>query len=373
MGDVDGGLRIKWKGAGALWDNPGFKGSSAWTRSNSSIDIVNASGASTQVHGAPAGDLVSIVTTTGPLDLPADGAPLSFHLDLCITPFKPRAEAADEHWQSRYFQIGYPDHHMYTPEQVAASGATIATFHQGVDSMINPYINWPFAKESVAIQSNFSRRFTALSNPNHTIQNRVKLYYTARELTNHVAELFPLRALDGEIISGVGVTAEAAANQARGKRGAKGDGGGTSWLLEHLVDGFSPCWQQNLGSGEFDAAVCDAGISRWSNYYLEGLRHMTENPPHTRGIYFDGINFGRSTMLRIRRTLDMAIGPTAAIDFHSGNDFEFWGESPAIRYMHMLPFVDSLWFGESFRYNTPADYWCCLPSPRQCHPLPQSE
>jgi len=25
--------------------------------------------------------------------------------------------------------------------------------------------------------------------------------------------------------------------------------------------------------------------------------------------------------------------------------------------MHMLPFVDSLWFGESFRYNSPADYW----------------
>ena len=23
----------------------------------------------------------------------------------------------------------------------------------------------------------------------------------------------------------------------------------------------------------------------------------------------------------------------------------------------MLPFVDSLWFGESFRYNTPPDYW----------------
>ena len=115
--------------------------------------------------------------------------------------------------------------------------------------------------------------------------------------------------------------------------------------------------QQNLGSGEFDAAVCDIGISRWSNYYLEGLRHMTENPPHTSGIYFDGINFGRDTMLRIRRTLDEAVGPTAAIDFHSGNDFSSWGEGPAIRYMHMLPFVDSLWFGESFRYNSPADYW----------------
>ena len=142
------------------------------------------------------------------------------------------------------------------------------------------------------------------------------------------------------------MTAEAAAG-----------GGSTAWLLEHLVEGYTPCWQQNLGSGEFDAAVCDVGISRWSNYYLEGLRHMTENAPHTSGIYFDGINFGRDTMLRIRRTLDQAVGPAAAIDFHSGNDFSSWGASPAIRYMHMLPFVDSLWFGESFRYNSPADYW----------------
>ena len=68
---------------------------------------------------------------------------------------------------------------------------------------------------SVDIQSNFSARFAALSNPNHTIKNRFKLYYTARELTNHVAELFPLRSLDGEIIAAPSVTAEAAASLER--------------------------------------------------------------------------------------------------------------------------------------------------------------
>ena len=63
-------------------------------------------------------------------------------------------------------------------------------------------------------------------------------------------------------------------------------------------------------------------------------------------------------MLRIRRTLDAATGPSAVIDFHSGNgDPQQQGAGPAIQYMHMLPFVDSLWFGESFRYNSPADYW----------------
>ena len=85
------------------------------------------------------------------------------------------------HFQSRYFQIGYPDHHMYTPQEVADTGATIATIHQGVDSMINPCINWPFDPASVGLQTNFSHRFSDLSNPNHTVANRFKLYYTARE------------------------------------------------------------------------------------------------------------------------------------------------------------------------------------------------
>ena len=119
---------------------------------------------------------------------------------------------------------------MYTPEQVAATGATIATIHQGVDSMMNPYINWPFDPLSVQLQADFSDSFSALSNPNHTVKNRFKLYYTARELTNHVAELFALRALDGEILVGKGTSAAGAAA-----------GGSTPYLLEHLVEDYAPC------------------------------------------------------------------------------------------------------------------------------------
>lgn len=92
-----------------------------------------------------------------------------------------------------------------------------------------------------------------------------------------MAELFPLRALGGEVILGQGMTAEQAAN-----------GGSTAWLLEHLVEGYLPCWQQNLGNGEFDSAVCDIGISRWSNYYLEGLRQIyfdRERSTHRRDLF----------------------------------------------------------------------------------------
>ena len=46
-----------------------------------------------------------------------------------------------------------------------------------------------------------------------------------------------MRALNGEVLQGKGVTAERAAA-----------GGSSAWLLEHLVEDFSPCWQQNLGT-----------------------------------------------------------------------------------------------------------------------------
>lgn len=163
-GDTDGGLRIKWKGPGSEWDNPAYRGESSWY--NSGLSIITVANAS----GLPS-DLVHVHTSTGALNL-TQAVPTVFHIDLCVTPFKLRVEQRNSHFQSRYFQIGYPDHHMYTAQEVAATGATIATIHQGVDSMINPYINWPFAPASVDLQANFSSQFAALSNPNHTIKKR---------------------------------------------------------------------------------------------------------------------------------------------------------------------------------------------------------
>ena len=170
VGDMDGGMRIKWKGPGTAWDNPAYQGVASWANAGAgTFTVTNASSA-----GAGASDLVRVVASTGPLKLDTS-APVSFHFDLCITPFKPREVAANEHFQSRYFQIGYPDHHMYTPEQVAQTGATIASessnsrhvvlrdcdgrpllrtaIHQGVDSLINPYINWPFVRELCFLDS----------------------------------------------------------------------------------------------------------------------------------------------------------------------------------------------------------------------------
>ena len=84
----------------------------------------------------------------------------------------------------------------------------------------------------------------------------MKLYYTIRELTSVVPEIWALRSLGDEILRG-------------------GNGGGFPWCQEHFVTDYTPQWYQHLKDLQLgvvaDASVLTAtGDSRWYNYYVEG-------------------------------------------------------------------------------------------------------
>jgi hypothetical protein len=89
----------------------------------------------------------------------------------------------------------------------------------------------------------------------HARQMRVKIYYTVRELTNHAPELFALRSLGDEVLS-------------------HGPGGGFSWLQEHLGNDYIAAWHVPEIK---DAAVINSGVSRWHNFYVEGLNWLVKN------------------------------------------------------------------------------------------------
>ena len=95
------------------------------------------------------------------------------------------------------------------------------------------------------------------------------------------------------------------------------------------------------------------------NYYTEGLRRSVVDAPHINGIYYDGILFGRRTMLRVRKTLQryskVEGGPL--IDFHSGNNFPYGETVDAVTYSNHWAFCDSIWIGEGYDYNSDPDYW----------------
>jgi hypothetical protein len=235
---------------------------------------------------------------------------------LLLTPFHPIDTKAQ--FTTRFF-------HAYKPvAEAAATGANTLNIHHA--NAINPYINYPFLRPA---------EMKAYIDDAHSRGLKVKIYYTVRELSNHAPELFALRSLGDEIIS-------------------KGPGGGFSWLQEHLDPDYIAAW---FVPELKDAAVINTGVSRWHNYYVEGLNWLAKNVGID-GLYIDDVAFDRTTMKRVRKVLDRN-RPGALIDLHSANQFNVRDgfANSANLYLEHFPFLNRLWFGEYFDYNSAPDFW----------------
>jgi len=272
--------------------------------------------------GAPPGTpgskarAVLIAASSGPRTIQA-GETLHFDFTLLITPFKTIDPPA--HFRERYY-------HAFTPlDEVAATGANVINVHHA--NAINPYINYPFLRVP---------EMKAYVDDAHGRGFKVKIYDTIRELSNRAPELFALRSLGHEIFS-------------------PGPGGGYSWLQEHLGSDYIAAW---FVPDLKDAAVINSGMSRWHNYYIEGLDWVARNVGID-GLYLDDVAFDRTTMKRVRKVLDRN-RPGALIDLHSANQYNVRDgfASSANLYLEHFPFLNRLWFGEYFDYNgSGPDYW----------------
>jgi len=244
------------------------------------------------------------------------GENLHFDFDLLLTPFKPLDTKGQ--WSTRYF-------HSYQPvDEVLQTGANTVNIHHGNEA--NPYINYPFIH--VAEMKHYIDEA-------HDKGLKVKIYYTIRELSNHANELFALRSLGDEIFP-------------------QGPGGGHPWLQEHLGSNYLPAWCVPQWQ---DAAIINNGMSRWNNYYIEGLDWLVKNVGID-GLYLDDLGFDRTTMKRIRKVLDRG-RPGSLIDFHSANLYnpkDGFGNCASI-YLEHLPYINRLWFGEYFDHDAPPDFW----------------
>ncbi|MGA2202629.1 MAG: glycoside hydrolase domain-containing protein [Terriglobales bacterium] len=261
-------------------------------------------------------DTTYLVTCySGPRTL-VPGQTQHYNFRLLLTPFHTINTQAQ--WSTRFF-------HAFKPlDEVAATGANTINIHHA--TAINPYLNYPFLRPA---------EMKAYIDDAHQRGMRVKIYYTVRELTNHAPELFALKSLGSEVI-------------------APGTGGGFSWLQEHLDGNYIAAWHVPELK---DAAVINTGISRWHNFYVEGLRWLVENEGID-GLYLDDVAFDRTTMKRVRKVLTRG-RPNPFIDLHSANQFDVNDgfASSANLYLEHFPFIDRLWFGEYFDYNSAPDYW----------------
>ena len=300
--------------------------------------------------------MAKAIASSGPRGLKPDDS-TTFYFDVVFTPAKPTD--FEKHWGNRQVQVGYATEYL-TPEETKAMGATVTTLHQGIPgiingSLVNPYINYPFLDETVELIKNYTEQANALG-------MAVKYYYTIRELSSHAAEIFALMSLQGEIVTDSPDLIDGGAYKVA-QSGYCHDWnchGGDHYLHQHIITNYTACWQQVLGDGTWDAAVCDQGTSRWFNYYVSGLDYSIRNAPFVNGIYYDGINFDRLSMRRIRKTINKAAKdidspfPEPLLDMHTGNSAEF---VPSMNYLSHYAYVDSLWNGEGFVWEETKEYY----------------
>ncbi|MBN1421073.1 MAG: hypothetical protein JXP34_20040 [Planctomycetes bacterium] len=315
IGDVNAGLQLKLKGRGYAWPlvnihyhHGPLRLPEAWYNDGrGGVTVVEA------------GEDEVLVRAYGGARILKAGGSLRFDVGLLVTPVKP-IDAAGR-WGTRYF------HAVAPPEKILEAGANVAIIHHGND--LNPYINYPFLAAD---------KLAAYVRDAHAKGLRVKIYYTLRELSSHIAELWAVRSLPDPVF-------------------ADGPGGGCAWLKEHLGGGYIRAWHHSLPDGDVDAALVTAGSTRWQNYHVEGLAWLAREVGID-GLYLDDVGFDRRVMQRVRKVLD-SLCPGGLIDLHSWNHFnEIAGfASCANLYLEHMPYLDSLWLGEGFNYDETPDYW----------------
>ena len=257
---------------------------------------------------------------SGPRTIRA-GEEMNFSFRLLPTPLKP---LDPDRWKTRYA-------HAYRPlDEIQATGATVVNIHH--DNLPNLWINYPFLNLDLLIP--YVREA-------HARGLKAKVYYTIRELTTRLPELWAFRGLAPEIY--------------RVGQGTQGHGASylDSWLQEHLVSEYTPAWITRTPIGEVDAALRTYFDSRLNNFYLAGLAWLLDNA-QIDGLYLDEVGYPREMMQRVRKVLENR--PGAVIDLHGNR--EWWScNSPVGYYMEHLPYVDRIWFGEAFNPDWPPDFW----------------
>ncbi len=319
LGTVGAGLQCRLKGLQDIWSS---NLSSGYLK-----DWYNDGKGACNMQKKDSTFLVKIYTGNRKLE---KGDELLFRFGLLITPVRP---LDNSHWNWRYWHTADISN-MGALNRIdnVASEANIINIHHG--NKINPYINYPFLKTDTL------KKYVAAA---HRLDKKVKLYYTVRELTVRSPETFALRSLGHEVyLPGQGI---------------KGNITGESWMCEHLIDDYQYSWHQYFGNNQWDEAIAQTGLSRWHNFYLEGVNWLIKNMGID-GLYIDVFGYDREITKRLRKVMDRA-RPGCLIDLHSWDHFvpEYGRNSSASLFMEHFPFINSLWFGEIYDYNETPDYW----------------
>jgi hypothetical protein len=338
LGDVNAGLMLRFKDPDYL--RPPVNIYYAFRPLRQPASWGNAGRGGIDVTAGPDGT-VRTRAYSGPRQL-RRGETVEFVFELYLTPF--RTLDTEKQWAVRFIHLGGADRRPIDEAVANADpqhGPNVVTVHHA--SFYAPYINYPYSDDSFAAFCDLVRRA-------HARGVRLRVYYTTREITQNMPELFPLHAFNGEIIlPGPG----------RESRTLLHPKGPHAWLAENLREEFVPAWEAKVGApyADLDLSVITTPDSRWSNFYLEGLQWLAVRSDFD-GVYIDDTALDATCLRRARRILDRR--PGRLIDLHTWNHFNNWAgfANNLTLYMELLPYLDRLWLGEGFDANAVApDFW----------------
>ncbi len=266
-----------------------------------------------------------------------EGETVYLHFNALITPLK-EIDLRKQMQMRLYHKLdGRPEEWFQTAKE---KGANIINVHHGND--LNPYINYPF------FETDAMTKFVEEAHENGI---KVKVYYTIRELTINTPEFSALRDLDNEIFEQYNENVEGVFWQGEAK----------DWIRENIGKDVIPAWRQVLHGekykDEYDASVITNGCSRLCNFYVESLQYLLKTTDLD-GLYIDDVAYDRSTMKRVRKVLDERAG--RYIDFHTWNhNFNDLAGNTSCAYLYaeLFPYIDKLWIGEGFDYDSSFDFW----------------
>ena len=294
------------------------------------------------VELAPAADQRVMVSAYSGARSLNKGDSVDFIFELYLTPF--RTLDTEKQWAVRFTHPTGPNRRDQDEALANADvqhGPNVINVHQA--NFYAPYINYPYSDDSFPAFSDLVKRA-------HAKGIRMRVYYTTREITQNMPELFPLHSMNGEIIlPGPGKDARTLIH----------GNGPHAWLSENLREEFVPAWEAKVGPpyAEMDLSVITTPDSRWSNFYLEGLQWLVDKSDFD-GMYIDDTALDATSLRRARRILDKR--PGRLIDLHTWNHFNGWAgfANNLTIYMEILPYLDRLWLGEGFDANAAApNFW----------------
>jgi hypothetical protein len=336
VGDVSGGMRIKWKAEN--YRRPLINIYYAFGPLNLPPSWGNAGRGGINLREE--GDTLLLSAYSGSREL-HQGEILHFDFEMLITPFK--TIDREIKYGDRYYHGGRAKGAYGKLEAAGNAGANLLNIHHAED--LYPFINYPYLDEN-------STEIKQLVRDAHARGIRLKLYYTTRELTKNLPEFWAFNSLQGEMIyPGPGNECRTIINRE----------GPALWLKDNLRENYIPAWYNEIREGKFkgevDLSVLTTPDSRLNNFYVGGLDWMVRNY-RIDGVYIDDAALERITLRRARKIIDQ-YRPEGRMDLHSWNHFNQWaGYTNCLNlYMDLLPYFDLVWIGEGRDYDRMPDHW----------------